>query len=525
MSLPVLTNQLDNNYLSIAELLETYQAQHPNKHALVDVDLKLAITFAQLAWLVERTTHDLLALGIRPGTRAALFADNSISTVAVWLSLWRIGAVVCPIDAPSIPFQADDILGLVNPAHILSDDWHGTVLDIDRHQYRSPVTRFAQWSPGVESLIVRSTASKPSDDRPTLQQLPPVRFSSIASISCTSGTTGKPKAVVHDYAALWQNGFDSIELLGLRADDRTLEYRSLGWFSSQILSLIPFLQIGLTLHLARKFSLRNFPKWVSAHRITVSVGLPAVINLLLQHPIAEGKKPFESLRLITSSTAPLSAENWSAFEQTYGVLLLNLYGSSETGWISGNRFDAHRIGTVGRPASSVDLTIASESGEACPHGEPGLVTVNADKLALGYLHADSSVLLIRGRPFTMPDIATIDDDGYVRLHGRRDSQINRGGVKFYPIEIETVLLSHPAVHEALAIGVPDTVYGEKAVCFVVATQGSTFDSDQLLAYCSTRLPHNKTPSDIVQVDSLPRNHRGKLLRSSLAQMYTTLRQP
>jgi len=510
-----------SSYRPIAELLDRYRSIHPQKPALVEVNSDLTMNFRQLTGLVDRTVRDFLKIGLEPSSRVALVTDNNISTAVIWLALWRMRIVICPIDASSMQFQAAEILGLIKPEHILLDASEDGSFDLGEYSHRA--IKFMRWSPACESLIVDAPPSPQSAKLFSLQGLPSTLPTDLASISCTSGTTGHPKAVVYDHAALWTNGMDTIELLGLSADDRMLEYRSLGWFSSQILSLMPFLQTGMTLHLAGKFSFGHLPGWINNHNITVSVGLPAIINLLLQYPFPDAKELFSSLRLMTSSTAPLATESWRLFEQAYGVRLLNLYGSSETGWVSGNRLDAHRVGTAGQPVSSVRLEVISEAGKPCPNGDAGFIQICAGKLALGYLQKDGSLTPIRGRPFLMSDVAMQDQDGYLYLLGRRDDMINRGGVKVYPIEIENVLLSHVEVNEAVAIGVPDMVYGEKAVCFVVPHRDTEPHPDDLLAYCRSRLPHNKSPAEIIAVESLPRNHRGKILRDRIKNMYASIK--
>src|SRR5690606_5920644 len=130
---------------------------------------------------------------------------------------------------------------------------------------------------------------------------------------------------------------------------------------------------------------------------------------------------------------------------------------------------------------------------------------------------------IRGQAFATHDMATADEDGYVRLLGRRDDMINRGGVKTYPLEIENALLMHPDVQEATTINIPDKIYGEKAISFVKVRKNSAVDSAALLQHCASLLPSSKAPADIVLLEVLPRNHRGKVLRSKLIQLYAAFR--
>ena len=132
----------------------------------------------------------------------------------------------------------------------------------------------------------------------------------IACIFCTSGTTSRPKIVVYDHCAYWLNGLSTLEALGLSEDDRTLEYRSFGWNSAQVVSLMPFLEKGLTMHIARRFSHSHFFKWIRKHGITFAAGIPTVVNMLLNEPLGYTAEDVPTLRLMTCSTAPLTREQW-----------------------------------------------------------------------------------------------------------------------------------------------------------------------------------------------------------------------
>jgi long-chain acyl-CoA synthetase len=339
----------------------------------------------------------------------------------------------------------------------------------------------------------------------------------IAAIFCTSGTTSRPKLVVYDHCAYWLVGLSSVEAVGLTADDRTLEYRSFGWNSAQVLSLMPFLQTGLTLHIARRFSHSRFFDWVREHGITFAVGVPTVINMLLNKPLGYSGKDVPSLRLMTCSTAPLTLEQWLRFEEIYGVTLLSMYGMSEAGWICCNRHYTRKMGTVGPPALHQEFDIIDGEGNSCPPGVEGEVTVGGPHCALGYLRDDGSIEMIRGRRIKSGDLAVRDADGFVRVTGRAKDLIIRGGINIAPLEIDAVLLKHPDVAEAAAVGVPDLIYGEEVVCYVVPRSGSSLSASVVAAHCRAALPLPKVPKVVVLVAELPKNDRGKVLREKLKE--------
>lgn len=509
-------------YSSVAELLETYRRRDSGKVALVDVDANRRMTFGELAAAVEGIAVQLAGMGMGKGSRVVLLADTGIEKVVAWLAIWRIGAVVCPLDLSLMRTAAATILQTIGPDLVVADPRQadfahavGTIRLAD-WDARTDVAWPTAVPPGGE-LVVDTRYIQGAADMP-----PSPVVNDVACLSCTSGTAGLPKIVVYDHQAYWENGLDSIDLLALTEHDRTLEYRSLGWYSAQILSLMPFLQTGLTLHLARRFSAHQLLDWIEANRITVCAGVPTVIRILLSQPASDAARRCVSLRAVTSSSAPLSPAHEIRFEQVYGVRVLNLYGSSETGWISGNREAAHKVGTVGRAVNRVQLGIVSDSDQQCPPGVPGQMMVRADKLALGYLQKDKLLDPIRGKPFNLRDTAVIDAQGYVQILGRSDDLISRGGAKISPMEIEEVLLTHPDVLEAGVIGVPDPIYGQQPACFVVARPGRHIEARELLAHCAALLPREKVPIRAILIAELPRNERGKVLRSRLAEFYRYL---
>ncbi|GAB7524972.1 class I adenylate-forming enzyme family protein [Paraburkholderia sp. 2C] len=521
---------VDPPWRTVAALLERHKRETPGKDAIVDVERRTRVSFEQLAIRVDGIARQLARLGVRKGTRVVLANCEAPDKLMLWLGTWRLGAVVCPLDVPFVGNEtARKLLETLAPGLVVCPDDGGDTLS---RMTTAPVVRFA--AGGLESItpghadtrrlgpamMTLAADAAPGDTTPPLPDPESVcAIDDIASLCYTSGTTGIPKIVVYDHACYWLNGLDSIDLLGLARDDRTLEYRSFDWYSAQILSLMPFLQLGSTLCIARKFSRRQFGNWVRENRVTVSAGVPTVLNLLLEAPLDAPAGTFASLRAMTCSTAPLSPVQWMRFEKQYGIRILNLYGSSEAGWMCGSRSQRRKVGTVGYPAAHIRFDIVDSDGVSCAPDVEGQVVVDGAKLALGVLQADGSMLAIRGAPLFTRDIAARDAEGFVRMSGRMDDLIIRGGVKIVPQEIEDAMRTHPEVQDVAALGVPDPVYGQETVCFVVAQPGASVDPQALRAHCKARLAREKMPKDVFVVASLPRSARGKLLRDALRQQW------
>lgn len=510
-------HELEIAYRPIADLLALYGRRDPAKRAIVDLDQGTSIAFGALEQAVTDIAADLAARGIRKGSRVLLLSDEGLEKLLIWLATWRLGAVVAPLNVELNATLIADLARLVAPAlTLVHKELDGAAL-LDG----APFVRFGRYAE-------KAAAADPEDDlfrtmaRGIASDALPARneAADLACIFCTSGTTARPKIVVYDHCAYWLNGLSTLECLGLTEDDRTLEYRSFGWNSAQVLSLMPFLQKGFTMHIAKRFSHSRFFEWIRDYGITFSAGVPTVINMLLNKPSGYTAKDLPTLRLMTCSTAPLTAEQWQQFEEMYGVRLLQMYGMSEAGWICGNRHYRNRMGTVGVPALHQEFALVDAQGNPCPPGQEGEVTAGGPHCAVGYLADDGTIEPIRGQRIKSGDLAVMDADGFVRVTGRTKDLIIRGGVNIAPAEIDQVLCQHPDVLEAAAVGVPDKIYGEEVVCYVVAKPDRHLTEAGIKSHCESYLAAAKIPKQVFIVLSLPKSDRGKVLREKLKEDWT-----
>lgn len=488
-----------------------FRRRDPHKTAIVDLHQQTKIDFAQLDQITADIAADLKQRGVKRGEAVVLLANEVIEKLLLWFSIWRVGAVVCPITVELNETHLTFISSLVRPKLVLIQE------ELDPQPFQSggaPLLVFGRWHPDAQrsgayfNSLARHSAESLSDNSPE----------DIAAMVCTSGTTDRPKIVVYDHGCYWLQGLDTIDMLGLTEHDRTLEYRSFGWNSAQILTLLPFLQLGPTMHIARRFSNSRFFDWVHDNGITVAAGVPTVLNLLLNH--REEERPnIPTLRLMSCSSAPLAPEQWVRFEQRYGIMLLQLYGMSEAGWICGNTHYKRRMGTVGPPAIHQEFAIVDATGNECPANVEGEVTVGGPQVSIGLLQDDGTISPVRGRRFKSGDLATMDSDGFVRITGRTKDLIIRGGMNISPVEVDAVLLAHPGLADAASLGIPDPVYGEEVIAFAVQRCGGETDEASVLSWCAARLPAPKRPKRIVFVPELPKSDRGKVLRDNLRAEY------
>jgi acyl-CoA synthetase (AMP-forming)/AMP-acid ligase II len=376
--------------------------------------------------------------------------------------------------------------------------------------------RFDRPEPGT--LFAALADSDPSADTDDTR-LPATGERDDAVIFFTSGTSEKPKGVVLSYREQIGNVEPMADGFGISGADRIYDYRSFNWASAQLLGVLAPLARGATLVMAKKFSASRFFDDLRAHRVTIAAGNPTVINMLLNTDIAIGVPPGDlpTLRFVTSSSAPLLPQVWRRFEARFGIPVAQGYGSSETAWIAVNPGRDRRFGSVGRPLAYHRLAIVDRQGRALPAGAVGEVEIGGwhdnEYRTLG----DDGTVRVdsRGRLRT-GDIGFLDADGFLHLTGREKDLIIRGGVNISPLEIDAVLMQRAEIAEAATVGVPDAVWGEEVVSYVVLRPGADLAADDLLRFCAAQLPAFKAPKRIVVRAELPKSERGKLDRKALA---------
>jgi acyl-coenzyme A synthetase/AMP-(fatty) acid ligase len=507
-------DRLEIPFRTLGAAFADFAERHPDKLAIHSIDQQLSIAFGPLRVLVDRTAARMRALGVRRGSRVAVLAGERLEKLVLMFAAWRCGATACPFHAEIAPEHLRSILVTIAPALVVwrRGDLDGEALTAG---LPCPSVTFASlddeiFAPGarVDQLSPAGQEYGPEDE---------------GCIFATSGTTDRPKCVVWDHLGLWLCGLSTIDFTGLGPDDRLLEYRTFSWLSPQIVTFMPFVTLGLSVFMAEGFSRTRFFDWVREHRITVAAGVPTVINMLLDQPVAVNRADIASLRLMTASSAPLAPERWRQFEERYGIPIAQFYGASEGGWLCGNRHNNRKHGTAGPPAKHMDLAILDANGAICPPGVEGEISIRGPQTATAVISAEGEWedrtrfrLTERSR---VGDLGVMNQDGFVTVTGRVKDIILRGGASIAPLEIDAAMMTHPAVREAAAIGVPDRIWGEEIVCYVVADDGARPSPSDLLAHAAKALPDFKRPRQVVFVESLPRNDRGKVRRGDLKALW------
>jgi acyl-coenzyme A synthetase/AMP-(fatty) acid ligase len=486
----------------------------PDKPWVVSADDGRTLSYGDLRDTVGRFAALLRERGIRPNDRVALLANNSIEQLLCYFGVMAAGATVCTIHVEMNRNQLGNIFARLKPKLILYQD--GLKLDDLLAKTSAPRIQLGRYgAPAGQTLFGELSRCAPSDT-PTV-----AKPEDDAIILFTSGTSAQPKGVVLNFREYLLNIDPLAAGFAITADDRLYDFRPFSWASAQLLGALAVVNRGATLVLGEKFSASRFFAHLRDHGVTIAAGNPTIINILLNGDGEAHRDNLPKLRFITSSSAPLMLEEWKRFEQRFGIPIAQGCGASEVSWIAAISGEQRRFGTVGRPFAYHDVAIVDADGRRLPPGEIGFVEVGGlPGHPFRYLGEDGDIKIhSRGR-FRTGDLGCLDAEGFLMLTGREKEQIIRGGAKISPVEIDSCLMQRAEVIEAATVGVPDAIYGEEVVSYVVARPGATVDADELLRYCSTVLPAFKAPKRIVISTSLPKTERGKLDRRALAERWS-----
>jgi long-chain acyl-CoA synthetase len=477
--------------MTLDEPLHRHATLLPDKPALVTAER--SITYADLDNSVSCLAQYLLDRGLRAGDRVAVHWSNSIEAAQLLLAAFRAGMIAVPINvrqkAPEIAYMLEN---------------SGARLCFSEPEL-APLVKSAEV---VSELPPLSGAGGP---------LPKVDDHQPAVLLYTSGTTARPKGVVHTHFTLSQIGsVFNPRLVG--PHDTALAITQLAHATALCLILLPALDEGATAVLPRAFDPCIALDLIERFRCTFLVALPAMLQFVVDEQ-ARRPRNVSSLRTVVAGgdTVPVALQ--SRFRELFDADVRELYGATEVGIVTTNPAGAVRTGSIGRLASGVSIRLADARGRDVEPGETGEILVRSPGVSAGYWNdAEATAALVDNGWMHTGDLAARDEDGYYWFKGRIKQLIIRGGSNISPQEVEEALYRHPEVMEAALVGARDPVYGEIPVAFVVLRKGSAIGEDDLRAFARELLADYKTPERVLFVEELPKGLTGKVDRRRLRDL-------
>jgi long-chain acyl-CoA synthetase len=469
-------------------------------------------TYGELDARTTRLAHALAQRGVGADDLVAIMLPNSIEFFEAWAAANKLGASVVLVNWH---LKTDEL------AYILGDS--GARLLIAHADLAEHFGPALDATPDAAALVVgdngpdgyEAAIAAVPEDAPSLELV-----GLGAPVFYTSGTTGRPKGVLHgrpDPSTTSRNMEGQIALWSWTADDVYIcsgpAYHAGpgGWTMAA-------LYIGAPTVILPMFDAREWLHLVEAHRVTCSFMVPAHFIRILEVPEGERlARDLSSLRLLVHAGAPCPIPvKRRIIEALAPCEISELYGASEGG---ATRITAaewlERPGSVGTPWPGVEVRILDDGGNPVPTGETGIVYVAPPGGARFEYHDDpeKTAQAWQEDAFTVGDVGHLDADGYLYLTDRASDMVIRGGVNVYPREIEEVLHTHPAVVDCAVFGVPDERLGEQLHAVVEVRE--PVPPDELREHCRTHLADYKVPATVELIDELPRQPNGKVLKRLL----------
>jgi len=361
-----------------------------------------------------------------------------------------------------------------------------------------------------------------ADTAPTPVTLDPEE--DLALLQYTGGTTGTPKGAMLTHQNITANT-RQVEAIDPRQDERDVIVGVLPMFHvfANICVLNRTVAHGGCIAMLPRFDAGQALKALARVQATAIPGVPTMYQALLDHPDC-GKTDFSSLRVCISGGAPLPQPLKQRFEAATGARLIEGYGLTETaGVATANPYEGEeRPGTIGQPipGTRVRLLDKEDPTQDAAEGEPGELAIQGPQVMRGYWRRPEAALAAfaerpDGRWLRTGDVAVLEEGGYLRIVDRIKDMIAVGGFKVFPSEVEAVLLRHPAVKEALVIGVPDPYRGEAPQAYVTLLDGASENGDALAKWLNAQLGKHERVESVVVRESLPKTMIGKLDRKAL----------
>jgi oxalate---CoA ligase len=499
---------------TIGEKIDLQSQELRDCPAIISSDYR-PLSYGELQSLIGQIRADLRSAGFGPRARIAVAVPSGVhaalSLVAVMAS-----AVAVPLNSNSTAHEVEVFADTLQPDAILM--LAGSNIAARRVAERKGICIIEaipakDRRPGLKILVPRAdNEAAPETPEPEAP----------AFILHTSGTTSEPKLIPFSHQNMLAAAERVSGWFNLTPQDRCLCVTPIYYSHGLKVTVLTPLLTGGSIAFPADPAAFDYAEWFGALNPTWYSAGPTLHTFIFDHVKsvidAETK---HSLRFILSGGAPLPREIQNGLQRTLGIPVVEHYGSSEAAQISANLPPpgASKPGSCGIPPPGT-VMIVDENGRPVPPGIEGEILVGGPTLMAGYLNApELNRASFVGGWLKTGDIGSFDDEGFLTLHGRQKDLISRGAEKIWPVEIESVLMQHPAVAEAAAFGVPHPRLGEDVFAAVVLRHGMTAHEPELRTFLSQQLSAFKVPRQIKVVGELPKGLSGKLLRRKLREAF------
>ncbi|RNF38240.1 long-chain-fatty-acid--CoA ligase [Planococcus salinus] len=501
--------------ISLTQLLDQSIQSYPHHIAMTFFDK--SYTYSELAERINKAANLFASEGVGKGDRVALMLPNCPQYPISFYGAIACGATIVQLNPM---FQSAELL------HILNDSEAKALVILDR---LLPMFESIKDQTSVSTVISVDLSSDyaegVSSERPSEIAIDPA--TDVAVLQYTGGTTGLPKGAMLTHRNIAANTLQSAATTRVQTEkgkERVLTISPLFHVYGMTSGMSVTFYNGGNMILVPKFDVEQVVNVIEQTRPTAFPGVPTMYIALIDY---YKKKKFDlsCLSSCTSGSAPLPLEVLNRFNEVTGTTVAEGYGLSEASPVTHRNpvGGLQKNGSIGIPLPNTDAKIVdvATGQQSLPVGEVGELIIQGPQVMKGYWNnPEETAQAIRDGWLFTGDLAKMDEDGFFYIVGRKKEMILASGFNVYPIEVENVLYSHPAVLEAAVFGAPDEYRGETVRAVVVLKEGQQATEQELMEFCRSQLSAYKVPTDLLFADELPKTAVGKILKRALKEHYT-----
>lgn len=496
--------------MNIADLLVDAAGRRPDHPAVIFEDR--TYSYSELNRTTNRLAGALRERGIEPGDRVAIFLDSSLELLVTYIGALKAGAVPNVVNGFLKPAEVRHVVNDSEARLLFTDAGRWALLGEVRGELVTEQAIMCGGEGAPDALDLAALIEAGADEFATEQFDP----RALANLLYTSGTTGFPKGVMLTHLNVVDNAVQ-FGRVHFTADDRLLVAAPLFHCWGLINGVLGIFAQGGTAIIVRRFQTEPVLALIEQTRPSILQGVPTMLNYMAKSPSVK-ERDLSSLRFVLTAAAPMPHELISVLRQEWQVGFAESYGLTETSpVITTTHHIGSRTGSCGRAMGDTVLKVADAEGNALPVGEIGELWAWGTAICPGYFKrpdATAEVFTADGW-FKTGDIVRMDAEGYVYLVDRKKDMINVAGEKVYPRDVEELIHRHPAVADAVVVGVPDPLRGEAVKAFIALRPGASLTAEEVVETLKPQLAAYKVPRHVEFVSEVPRSASGKALRRLL----------
>jgi long-chain acyl-CoA synthetase len=500
---------------TIRQYVDRRAAEQPDTPYVIAPESGAILTYGELRRASCELTWFLIARGLCKSDKVALMLHNGYQTARLLIGTMYGGYTVVPLNLLSQRSQLEYVLEHSDTKLVFTS----AELEQRLREALSNISR------RIDVIVIDPDSPQIFGDGNIAESdVPPVTGDDESLLMYTSGTTGVPKGVLHTHRSVVAGGEYTTRAHELGRGDRVLCALPLYHINGQIVTAVAPLVHGGGVVMPHRFSVGTYWETVAKWQCTWINVVPTIIAYLLNAPTpSEIGLDVSRVKFCRSASAPLPPELHRAFEERFGIGIIETFGMTETNapCFTNPRDPARRkIGSPGPAFGNEARVIDIATGAALPPNVPGEVMVRGENVMKCYYKDPENTAKTIERDGWMHtgDLGYLDEDGFLFVTGRLKELIIKGGENIAPREIDEALLKHPAVLEAAAVGIPDVNYGQEIMACIVLKPGCTCTADELRSHAEAELGRYKSPKLIHLVDALPKGPSGKVQRLKLLEI-------